>query len=370
MVNIWVVHGTLCLSQLILVVHSFVVKHSLESTTNPTSHSLHPPLVFAALRSAISAPILLLLYFSQSSAAMLSSGSSRTTTTTTATSTNTRRDYLHAAACGFFGVFLYPILYALGLRLTTPTAACVCEALTPIFSLAFEWAASYQSAGSTSQRASSSTRTTCAVMFAVSGSILMTVHGAWVDSSGDVTQATEKISGRVAGNLLVVASAAMYALFLSVQRRTMRENGTSVMFLTAWGNIFGSMLLISTATFMGALDWKGLVSDYLPSFWYGLIFAALVTSVLGYTLEGLANSWSSPTLVALYNAVQPFGAGVMSHGVAGGKHAASIVELGAAALVCSGVLMLKSKSEKPSSRKKKIMQVGIFGGGGDRTHLV
>ena len=76
-----------------------------------------------------------------------------------------------------------------------------------------------------------------------------------------------------------------------------------------------------------------------------MVWAALVTSVLGYTLEGLANSWSSPTLVAIYNAVQPFGAGLLSHGVAGGKHAASGVELGAAVLVCSGVLLLKTDDE-------------------------
>jgi len=187
----------------------------------------------------------------------------------------------------------------------------------------------------------------------------MTLHGAWVDSSGDVTQTTEKISGRVMGNMLVVGSAAMYALFLSVQRRAMRENErTSVMFLTAWGNVFGAIFLIVTAFCMGALNWKRLTNDYTATFWYGLMFAALVTSVIGYTLEGLANSWSSPTLVALYNAVQPFGAGLMSHGVAGGKHAASIVELGAAGLVCSGVLMLKSE-QNPKIKNDN-----------DRIHLV
>ena len=61
---------------------------------------------------------------------------------------------------------------------------------------------------------------------------------------------------------------------------------------------------------------------------------------------------SSPTLVAVYNAVQPFGAGVMSHGVASGKHAASLIEFCSAALVCSGVLLLRSDELKIVSVQK------------------
>ena len=66
----------------------------------------------------------------------------------------------------------------------------------------------------------------------------------------------------------------------------------------------------------------------------------------------IAIHYSSPTLVAVYNAVQPFGAGVMSHGVASGKHAASLVEFCSAALVCSGVLLLRSDELKVVSVQK------------------
>ena len=335
MVSSTLIHGTLLLSQTILIVHSFVVNQSLHATT-ATSNSLHTPLVFAALRSAISAPILLVV---------LNATTRSKQTTTTTTTTNRHRykckDYQDAALCGFFGVFLYPLLYAFGLRSTTPTAACVCEALTPIFSLALESLFSTR----THPTGLSPTRA-LAVLLAVSGSIVMTVHGAFVDSaSKDVAAVSVQVAGRTVGNLFVIASAAAYAFFLTVQRRTLQESATStsVMFLTAYGNLFGSLFLIGSAWLLGALDPTELFSNYEPFFFYGMIWAALITSVLGYTLEGLANSWSSPTLVAVYNAVQPFGAGIVSQGISGGRHAASTIELGAAALVCSGVLLLRSE---------------------------
>ena len=83
-----------------------------------------------------------------------------------------------------------------------------------------------------------------------------------------------------------------------------------------------------------------------------MVWAALVTSVVGYSLEGLANAWSSPTLVALYNAVQPFGAGLLSQSVAGGRHATNTVEMGCAAMVASGVLLLKTDAAEAESGEK------------------
>lgn len=361
----WLVHGTLCTSQVILVVHSFVVKHSLDATTSSlnitdTSASisinpLHPPMVFAALRSAISAPILLLLYFFQSSPTI--------TKPLKPLKPATKKEYIGAIACGFFGVFLYPLLYAFGLRSTTPTAACVCEALTPIFSLALE---SFVSTTTTTTKSTFSATRSFAVFLAVAGSIVMTVHGAWVDTlsidggdsitnSGriiDVGQkVAQKVAGRTLGNIYVIASAAAYALFLSIQRHTLKKTNASVMFLTSFGNVFGSLFLLASAYIVNGLNYHDLTTHYLPTFFYGMIWAALITSVLGYTLEGLANSWSSPTLVAVYNAVQPFGAGILSHGIAGGKHAASGIELVAAVFVCTGVLLIKTDDVKNNSKE-------------------
>ena len=100
-------------------------------------------------------------------------------------------------------------------------------------------------------------------------------------------------------------------------------------------------MLVLTALVTGALR-LSVLSTFGVGFWASMIWAALVTSVIGYSLEGLANAWSSPTLVAVYNAVQPFGAGLLSHRVAAGRHATNPVEMGCAAMVASGVLLLKT----------------------------
>ena len=292
----YLIHSTLILSQFILIIHSFVVKHALESTK---LNSIHTPLAFASIRSFISAPILLLFYYIQTNRTT-SITSITTSSIASSKKSHTTQDYISAIYCGFLGVFLYPLLYALGLRSTTPTAACVCEALTPIFSVLLEYylntSTTKQERNSSSSGSSISNKKILAVLLAVSGSIIMTIQGAWMDTNakgGNIKDLSNQVSGRLTGNLLVISSAAAYALFLSIQRQQMSDktNGPSVLFLTAWGNVFGAMMLIGLAYCMGALNLTELSTNYSSHFWYGLLWAALVTSVLGYTLEGLANSW-------------------------------------------------------------------------------
>ena len=293
----YLIHSTLILSQFILIIHSFVVKHALDSTTK--LNSIHTPLAFASIRSFISAPILLLFYYIQTNRTTSRTTSITTSSITSSKKSHTTQDYISAIYCGFLGVFLYPLLYALGLRSTTPTAACVCEALTPIFSVLLEYylnTSTKQERNSSSSGSSISNKKILAVLLAVSGSIIMTIQGAWMDTNakgGNINDLSNQVSGRLTGNLLVISSAAAYALFLSIQRKQMSDktNGPSVLFLTAWGNVFGAMMLIGLAYCMGALDMTELSTNYSSHFWYGLLWAALVTSVLGYTLEGLANSW-------------------------------------------------------------------------------
>jgi drug/metabolite transporter (DMT)-like permease len=402
-------HGVLCLSQAILIVHAFVVKHALESaapaapatpaapaapaaaSASDRSDRLRSdrsdaavldaidaisaaPLAFAALRACISAPILLAFFYARQRSSTAGGGDNSTHKTAlsqSASSSSSSARFVGAALCGFFGVFLYPLLYILGMQATTPTAACVCEALTPVFSLGLEflWPRVAPSSSSSSSSSSSlpqwSARRALAVLLAVGGSIAMTVYGAWREQGA--AMALGSVTGRLTGNLLVTASAFAYALFLTVQRRTIVTLKTSVMYTTAWGNVFGAVLLVLTALAMGALRFS-VLSTFGAGFWTSMVWAALVTSVVGYSLEGLANAWSSPTLVAVYNAVQPFGAGLLSHRVADGRHATNAIEMGCAAMVASGVLLLKTdaggegKVSVAGKKMKQVIMEGVLGG--------
>ena len=387
-------HSVLCLSQAILIVHAFVVKHALESVSSSSSAA---PLAFASLRACISAPILLGMFYlrrwyataptngkfgSQLNPKFVSTVSigAVTSTTTTTTTITTSAQLVGAALCGFFGVFLYPLLYILGMQATTPTAACVCEALTPVFSLVLEFLwpivcrrrRRRQQIGHHQQIYHGnkdkvddkdriiprwSPRRAFAVLLAVAGSITMTLYGAWRDQGNDMTIGS--VTGRLAGNLLVTASAFAYALFLTIQRRTIVSLKTSVMYTTAWGNVFGAVLLVLTALVSRALS-VSVLSSFRTGFWYSMVWAALVTSVVGYSLEGLANAWSSPTLVAVYNAVQPFGAGILSHRVADGRHATNTVEMACAAMVASGVLLLKTDSSEGDGKGASIKRTSRY----------
>ena len=371
-------HGVLCLSQAILIIHAFVVKYSLDSA-HASSASLPAtrreqldaaaPLAFASIRACISAPILLALYRIRgpSQTKRTSPVSSSKTNGGTWSHARSSSQFIGAALCGFFGVFLYPLLYILGMKATTPTAACVCEALTPVFSLLIEiiWPLVRQFLGenhkdilhrvpqdqSTLPRLSS--KRAVAVLLAVGGSITMTLHGAWMEQ-GDSFDIIS-LAGSFSGNVLISTSALAYALFLTVQRRAIVFLGTSVMYMTAWGNVFGAFFLFLTALVCGALS-PTVLSSFGAGYWASLIWAALVTSVIGYSLEGLANAWSSPTLVAAYNAVQPFGAGMLSHSsmTLQAHHPANATEMCCAAMVASGVLLLRTdghvvlKNGKPS----------------------
>ncbi len=267
--------------------------------------------------------------------------------------------------CGTFGVFLYPLLFILGIQQTTPTAACVCEAMTPVFSVAMEIFCDRANVGSRAGRAADGIRSSwlraAGVFLAVLGSIGMTLHGVELDKQTELGQhgKSDEVlavapSNRLVGNLLVISSALAYAIFLRVQRRALSQ-GATVLSATAWGNVSGAVLLLGTGLLGGSLSLSSL-GRYPREFWAGVFYAAVVTSCIGYSLEGLANSWSSAALVSTYNAVQPFLAAIMSHIMGSGRHAADLQEMIYAVLVAAGVIILRVIGRKKQQNKRHKIQ--------------
>lgn len=318
----------LCASQLILVVHAFMLKRSLAGLPSIAA------LAFCGARVSISMPGLALLNTLRQDVPGEISAASNTT-------------FHLSAAAGFFGVFLYPLLFILGLRLTSPTSACICEASTPIFSLAIETVVNRAAirSGRTKKHGlrTSQLRRCVGVVLAVLGSVIVTLT---TSSDAPDTHPHQ----HVGGSLLVLGSALSYAIFLNVQKVVMHRGATASS-VTAWGNAFGGSLLLLYAWWQGAISPR--LADFPSHFWQGVLYAGIATSVVGYSLEAHANSCSSSSLVAVYNAAQPVVVSAASFLTL--RHRATIPELVAATVVVAGILLLHDSEPGKQQKRRHVV---------------
>ena len=92
---------------------------------------------------------------------------------------------------------------------------------------------------------------------------------------------------------------------------------------------------------LGSIDDDGNVNEewYLP--WAALAYATLVATVVNYVLISWANKYSSPTLVSLYMAVQPFSTALLSV-AAGISHFHYLSIIGGAVIISGLFVTLRS----------------------------
>lgn len=238
---------------------------------------------------------------------------------------------------GLCGTFIYPVVYFIGIQSTTPTAACIMESTTPVFTLLIETFI-------LRQQAPDIRRLLGSVIAGVGSASLIAYHAA-----GDTTLDMES---SVFGNFMVLLSAVSYAVFLTAQREVLHPpkgiRGLNPATATAWGNMYGGGLTFLLAVGSGAVVPSEL-KELPVVFWGGVLYAALVTSVCGYIIEGYANFMTSAGLVSVYNASQPFGAAILSY--IWGNYQPSFVDLIFAACVTTGVRMV-SQTRSPKTDEK------------------
>ena len=191
-----------------------------------------------------------------------------------------RSDYLKFALYGLLGVALNQLLFIKGLSLSTVINANLLGTMIPVFTLVASVALG---------RESFSGRVALGLAVAAAGAAyLVNPFGA------DFSQSS------TAGNLLLVANAFFYGLYIAISQDAIRRFGALV--VITWMFVFANIVTLP----VGLYSLKDVqLTGIEPHVWLALLYIVVVPTVLTYYLNAWALGRVEPSVVAVYIYMQP-----------------------------------------------------------------
>lgn len=237
------------------------------------------------------------------------------------------KDILLIFFASLLGIQINQVLFFVGLEMTSPIDASIITTLTPIFTMVF------------------------AALFAREPITWKKALGVALGMAGAIIIITSHHSGpregHMLGNIFCILSGASYALYLSLFRGLiMRYSPVTLM---KWMFLFAA--ICTYPVFRGAME----ATDFsiIPtSIYLRISFTVIFATFIAYFLIPVAQKKLRPTLVSMYNYLQPFvsslAAVALGLGVFGWYNAA------AAILIFTGVYFVAiSKSRAQVEAEKK-----------------
>lgn len=228
-------------------------------------------------------------------------------------------DLLRLFFASLFGIQLNQILFLRGLSLTSPVDASIIATLVPVLTMAL--AALFLREPITRLKAGG-------VLLGLAGALLLVFT-----SRHDAQQPSS-----IGGDLLCIVSTVSYATYLTAFRDTIvRYAPVTVM---KWMFLFAAAAaLLIYRPQLAAVDYGALSART----WAGIAFVVVGATFLSYLTVPVGQRYLRPTVVAMYNYLQPVVAVLFT--VAVGLGTFGTVEAAAAACVFAGVwLVTQSKS--------------------------
>ncbi len=238
------------------------------------------------------------------------------------------RDKLLFIGAAVFGLVFNQCCYTIGLSITSPINASIVTTSMPIFAMIL--AAIILKEPITGKKA-------LGVLMGCSGALILILTSA--------AHASDKV-GDIRGDLLCLGAQFSFALYLSLFNPLIRRY--SVFTTNKWMFLWAS-LLIFPFTSHHVYD---IVSQPIPAkTWWEAFYVVFCGTYLGYILTMIGQKTLRPTVVSVYNYVQPLVAVVVSVltglGVLKPSHALAVV------LVFGGVwLVTKSRSRADMEKKE------------------
>lgn len=238
------------------------------------------------------------------------------------------RDVLTFAGAAVFGIVFNQCGYTLGLSLTSPINASIVTTSMPIFAMLL---------AALILREPITGKKVLGVLMGCSGALMLILTSA--------AHASDKV-GDIRGDLCCLGAQFSYALYLSLFNRFIRRY--SVFTVNKWMFLWATVFLMpllgphTAAKLSHPLPWKTIAEA---------AYVVLFGTFLGYILIVKAQKVLRPTVVSVYNYVQPLVAVtvslLMGVGMMKWTHALAVV------LVFTGVgLVTKSKSRRDLEQKK------------------
>jgi len=244
------------------------------------------------------------------------------------------KDRLTFAAAAVFGLVCNQCGYTIGLSLTSPINASIVTTSMPIFAMLL--AALILKEPITGKKV-------LGVGLGCSGALMLILTSAGkLPSLGGVGAGS---AGDIRGDLCCLGAQFSYALYLSLFNRFIRKY--SIFTVNKWMFLWATLMLLP---FAGPHTWRMVSGDLSVKTILEAAYVVIFGTFIGYILIIGAQKVLRPTVVAVYNYVQPLVAVTVSVltglGVLKWTHALAVV------LVFSGVMLVtKSRSRRDMNQQ-------------------
>ncbi|MBO5428087.1 MAG: DMT family transporter [Prevotella sp.] len=237
------------------------------------------------------------------------------------------RDKLMFAGAGLLGIVTNQCLYTLGLSITSPINASIVTTSMPIFAMILS--ALILKEPITGKKA-------LGVMMGCSGALILILTSA--------SAVSDKV-GDIRGDLLALGAQFSFALYLSLFNPLIKRY--SAFTTNKWMFLYATLFILPFSfPHVAAIDWAVVPSKT----WLETGYVILFGTYLGYICTMIGQRTLRPTVVSVYNYVQPIVSVVFSLmlglAVLQWSHALAI------ALVFSGVWLVTKSRARADSEKK------------------
>ena len=233
-----------------------------------------------------------------------------------------KADYVKFFFAGLFAIILNQCVYVTGVSMTSPVDASIITTTLPIVTMIF--AAIFIKEPITGRKAGGVLLGACGALLLLFGNRLL---------PGASVSAASGHSSSLTGDLLCFLAQCSYAIYLVIFRDLIKKY--SPVTLMKWMFTFASVIMIPISGRSLALTgWSSISMTEYAELAYVLVFGTF----LCYLIVPVGQKYLRPTLVAMYNYIQPVVAAVAA--IIWGMDSFNILKVVAVVLIFSGVLLV------------------------------
>lgn len=231
-----------------------------------------------------------------------------------------RADILRLFGAGMLGVLFNQGCFILGVKLTSPGEASLVTTTMPMWVMLLAWLILREP-----------------ITLKKAGGIAAGAAGAIILVAGSSSPVSG--SNPALGDVIVLCAQLSYALYLTLYRNFIRKY--SLVTLMKWMFLSATVVgLPSSLKWLGATDWSAIS----PTEWGGIAYVVVCGTFLAYICIMIGQKTLRPTLVGMYNYVQPIVATIT--GICLGLDRFTPVKALAIALIFSGVWLVTISKAK------------------------
>lgn len=231
-------------------------------------------------------------------------------------------DLLRLFGAGMIGILLNQGCFIIGVSYTSPGEASLVTTTMPMWVMLLAWL--FLKEPVTLKKAGG-------IALGAAGALILVLGGSGAIAGGD---------NPALGDFIVLMAQLSYALYLTLYRNFIRKY--SLVTLMKWMFLSASIVgLPSTVTFISSTDWSAVSFTE----WIGVGYVVVFATYLAYIFIMIGQKNLRPTIVGMYNYVQPIVATVV--GITLGMDHFSIPKAIAVVLIFSGVYIVTISKAAP-----------------------